>query len=907
MKRNDLIRHPADKNDSPYDTPATVNPIKWYNYHRKENKHSNNEVYIWREADSFWQNWLNDNGYYIYESDILKDCIGYLCTRNGYEYAVYMYAYGNKKTALLDGEYCEKLKKHPYAKDRTILIVYLNVKRFKNGDEVSYGVYCYTGDEDDGIELRRLNEIKGKPVIEYYPRKEMIDRTYELMYAFNHSSLDVYDDIICKDNPSFSPYDSPGIVFNDAVHFNLLNLHKKYGFMKIGYVRYNDVVYSEVPYLKRYGFFGFSVDAENRINRIYSYPFDGGERPVAEFIKTRIRENEDMYSHIPKLVMAEPMDPVMYERFAVKLLFDNGESRKYVLPIDTEEENNEVVQYYNHVFTDKIWSSVGLVSSAGSECSGYPQRGQAIRFKNGFSLSVHYCYQNSKAYEEPTACNDIVYEDDEIKVNRLWKWNANAMYQDEETGIIKVLLDGTAFNFNGVSTFATSEGVRLTSLDFDYISDFREGLAVVGISGRGYGYIDTSGKIVIPAQYEKANDFSNGRASVMKNGIWYFIDGAGKKIPTGSTIEGKYKRTGEFCEGMCRVSLLDIDFEDLAYYSDNSGIAGVWGYVDETGKEVIPPQYIYAEDFNDGIAIVCKGEWTKNEKWNNRENSDRYWTEEELWGAIDKTGKEVIPCIFNEIRRMQDTPDVFAAHIGDLDDGKWGIIDRTGKWIVEPVFYDVGYEYNDDLFIFYEEAEQEKDELIGIYDAKQKRVLLEPQFQYVTFIQDGNIRVEVYDELLNRSIEKIINRNGEELFESIYSSIHTWSEPYEVIINDENGSRHGLIDKKGNVILPCKYYSPWNGVCYDKRRVIYECNGKQGLIDFDDNVIVPAVYNKICGLENPLFTVRYGDKDNYLEGLIKEDGTMVIPPEYEQIKWYGKECILCDKLGECEFLQLVYK
>lgn len=109
---------------------------------------------------------------------------------------------------------------------------------------------------------------------------------------------------------------------------------------------------------------------------------------------------------------------------------------------------------------------------------------------------------------------------------------------------------------------------------------------------------------------------------------------------------------------------LKLRIMDLAYHSDYERIAGIWGFVNESGKEVIAPQYIYAYDFEDGLAIVAKGKWTRDKKWDNKYNQGRYWTEEELWGAIDKEGKEVIPCVFDEIVCFYDCTDVFMAHYG---------------------------------------------------------------------------------------------------------------------------------------------------------------------------------------------------------------------------------------------------
>ncbi|MFD1903479.1 WG repeat-containing protein [Paenibacillus rhizoplanae] len=46
--------------------------------------------------------------------------------------------------------------------------------------------------------------------------------------------------------------------------------------------------------------------------------------------------------------------------------------------------------------------------------------------------------------------------------------------------------------------------------------------------GSGYGYINSSGKMVIKAQYNSAEDFSEGAALVTINGTSHYIDKKGK-------------------------------------------------------------------------------------------------------------------------------------------------------------------------------------------------------------------------------------------------------------------------------------------------------------------------------------------------------------------------------------------
>ena len=127
------------------------------------------------------------------------------------------------------------------------------------------------------------------------------------------------------------------------------------------------------------------------------------------------------------------------------------------------------------------------------------------------------------------------------------------------------------------------------------------------------------------------------------------------------------------------------------------------------------------------------------------------------------------------------------------------------------------------------------------------------------------------------------------------------------MIRDENGSRHGLIDKNGDVLLPCKYNVAWNGISYKNRRLIVPQDGKQAVIDFDDNVIVPAKYYEIHGVDNILLTVCDGEKDNYKEGLITRNGTVAVPPKYQKIEWCKDNRILCCNQGNCEMLELIIK
>ncbi|MDO4486679.1 MAG: WG repeat-containing protein [Bacillota bacterium] len=894
------------------DTPYSVKPMTsedrqieimrsmWTSQKYEDEESGDSEIYIWRQADKLFKEWLKSNGYYVIESQVFDDCIGYNCSFNNHNYTVYMYAYGKGENNIITGEYCAKLDERDFTKG-FVLIVNLMVERSIVEGKARYSIYTSKDADNRRIELLHPHKLDGKNILLFFPQEDMFEIMEKLIYAVNNESLDALSCIISKNSPVYKEYG--GNYYNDAFYYSMVRIHREHGDMALGYVTYNGIVYSMAPYIDNFGWFDFSVDNKRKICIINNHSF---YEEGAIFVKSDEEISCDTFEGIPVLVSVETFPAVLSERFALKAFFDNGEVIKYVLPISREDEEEEVISYCRHVFTDGIWKSAFVNNTPEAWYRGFNDCLPCVCFKNGFLISGMQIYEDGVIYSEPVSCEEVVYEDEEICVRKVWTWDAVNMYQDEETNTLDVLLRGEAFNCNRISTIASIDGKRVCSLDFVHLGSTQEGLRKVGVRERGYGFINSEGQFAIPPVYEKANDFDEGYAAVKKKGQWIFIDKNGREISIGS----KYQDIGHFSEEMCRVSTLKLSSMDLAYYSDYAEIAGIWGYVNEDGYQIIPPQYIYAEDFNNGIAIVCKGEWTKDPKWDNEYNKGRYWTEQELWGGIDKNGNEVIPFIFDELQFMWEDNEVLMAHIGGWECGHWGVIDRTGKWLAEPVFEDIGYVYANGLFAFYNRDRYEPDALIGIFDINQNKVIFEPQFLDVDFMDDGDLKVKLFDRTLNRAVEKIIDLDGKERFHSEYTTISTYryEDEWEVTSEVDGVSKSGLIDHDGNVIFPCKYDIEWGGISSKSKRIVVNSGDKVSLLDFDGNVIIPAKYDKISGMDKPLYTVSNSiDEYRDLAGLVTPDGIEVLPPEFEHISFCKGNYIICvDKAG-CAMLKLVLK
>jgi len=189
-------------------------------------------------------------------------------------------------------------------------------------------------------------------------------------------------------------------------------------------------------------------------------------------------------------------------------------------------------------------------------------------------------------------------------------------------------------------------------MEYEYISFFSEGLAAVAVGRSGsmynlkYGFIDMTGELVIPAQYDYAMDFCDGFAVVyiQKSG-WGYIDKTGELV-----IPVLYENASNFSGGLAAVCL-----------------NGKWGYINAAGDAVIPFEYRYAAPFIDGFAAVVLEYNANNIKQ----------------GIIDVNGDAVIPFEYDQIY-FNEYIGFYYAYIN----GKQGLIDKAGNLIV-PCAYDI--------------------------------------------------------------------------------------------------------------------------------------------------------------------------------------------------------------------------
>ncbi|MEM7374488.1 MAG: WG repeat-containing protein [Bacteroidota bacterium] len=188
----------------------------------------------------------------------------------------------------------------------------------------------------------------------------------------------------------------------------------------------------------------------------------------------------------------------------------------------------------------------------------------------------------------------------------------------------------------------------IIGFQYEHALDFSYDRAAVKLLGGKWGYIDPSGKEVIPFVFDKADYFVKEgeqiKARVSRDGQQYEIELMGNCLDS-----DRYP---------CRMELLgDRTTSQEEYIDKESGLIGFvwqgqWGLMTHEGDTLITPQYDNGIHFVEGLAKI-----SKNGKW----------------GFLNSNGQVVIPLEYEEAQDFSEG--LAAVKKGD----KWGYIDTENQ------------------------------------------------------------------------------------------------------------------------------------------------------------------------------------------------------------------------------------
>ena len=282
-----------------------------------------------------------------------------------------------------------------------------------------------------------------------------------------------------------------------------------------------------------------------------------------------------------------------------------------------------------------------------------------------------------------------------------------------------------------------------------------------------YGYANEFGKTVVAAKYVNVYPYNEGYALAenMANEIVVLDKKANEvgKMPN-------YTEMGTFKEGLCAVRMYKK-----------------WGFINTSGKLVTPMIYerpvtenykiekrenFPYPEFKNGIAVVCKNG---------------------LFGTISKTGKTIIPFMYDGIQLYNGNYTVVTK------DNLQGVVDKTGKIIVPIKYQQVWVE---DGGNFFRVKKFTGSNTFSLFNTNGEEIPGTNEEHVIGKFENGFAfykDIYLYRGIINSKGEKIQLLGGYDIDPLKNVFVNGMA---VVKMKDKNG----VIDTKGNILLPFKYY-----------------------------------------------------------------------------------------------------
>lgn len=328
---------------------------------------------------------------------------------------------------------------------------------------------------------------------------------------------------------------------------------------------------------------------------------------------------------------------------------------------------------------------------------------------------------------------------------------------------------------------------------------------------------DTDG-LVSAWEYEDLDELRNPW-----NDEWTENEGIEEKLVSESTVEIKWE--------------IDDGF-------------GNFGFKNREGKFVIEPQYAYAYHFSHGLAAV-----NLNRTWYRGKNGNRYY--ENHFGYINERGETVIPFAYDEAYPFNKYG------VAVVEDRKRSyLIDTNGEIVkgTESFSFEKYYEYDDRYFEYQNLGDDYDDDPTGIYDTKERRVVLE------TSIDD-------FDQWWGEDILRVTIRNGK-MGESDFHE-HFIDNKGQVVYPWLKDKGFAFVDKPNSLLLSIVSVSEYHQLPDDHPSGYFPINGKKydrtmkyGIYSSKEKFVLPLEYDGITELSENLYACK---KDSVITIMQAED------------------------------------
>lgn len=286
----------------------------------------------------------------------------------------------------------------------------------------------------------------------------------------------------------------------------------------------------------------------------------------------------------------------------------------------------------------------------------------------------------------------------------------------------------------------------------------------------------------------------------------------------------------------------------------------LWGYIDETGKFIIPPTWELAESFTpEGVAIV---------------------TQKDLVGLINTKGEVITPIKYASIMAFSE-----GMAVATVDYHEYDVIDTAGQVLYSRTGIN-GY-YKEGLI-----GVQNPDGLFGYADKTGKDIIA-PQYTEAGEFVLGKALVKTTE-----GAYLLIDPKGTTLKEFSYESMWSVGEGIYAhgIPNEEGTLRYGYVDAANNVILEADLDEV--GEFHNGLAVAGRWGGEgpeRGLVNKQGEFVVPMEYGGIVYLGEDLYgVVKKSMMDSYQGALYQKaaimdsTGKLLTGEQFYNLSWFDK-------------------
>jgi hypothetical protein len=392
-----------------------------------------------------------------------------------------------------------------------------------------------------------------------------------------------------------------------------------------------------------------------------------------------------------------------------------------------------------------------------------------------------------------------------------------------------------------------------------------------------WGYIDSTGKIVLQPQYESAGDFINDRAVVKAGGSYGVVDASFDTLlpfKFDSIINNErlllvcekgqwyfYGYGGKLLHATAYRAIRELNEKNRApLYKVWSG--NKCGLLDSTLAVVLPVKY-------DRFTRYTRNRFLVNSSG--------------MFGICDKKGKEIVPVQYDEITSFNDS--IMQVRAGD----KWGyIVESTGRVITPPRWHD-----------------------IKILDAHYFKAWVDTN-AVLCSIATGKVVSSGYEDyfplsenfIAVRSKGKIgvITKSNKIQVKPLYEDVTALSPRFFAVADK---GKYGVITYKGDTVVPMQYTGVKALETADQNAArtqvyfkVYNMS-EAGVCDTTGKIVVPARFLDVMVYDDKTFRTEISGR----YGLYNKKGVELFEPKYDVIN--KEENVYIAHVGLCHAVSTV--